>query len=77
MPHVHVLALFFTPPPLLRIRFDVQRLFTYSQAGDSRLDLPLPNKVQKEDQEVDGRMYTYIFFNSNVITRSLLPTRRP
>ncbi|PSC74590.1 psbP chloroplastic isoform X1 [Micractinium conductrix] len=45
-------------------------------AGDGKLDMPPASKIKTEEREVDGRVYTFIAFPSETITRSGYQVRR-
>ncbi|KAL4430605.1 hypothetical protein ABPG77_005845 [Micractinium sp. CCAP 211/92] len=44
--------------------------------GDARLELPPASRIKTEQREIDGKMYTYIVFPSETVTRSGYQVRR-
>ncbi|KAL4436868.1 hypothetical protein ABPG75_004007 [Micractinium tetrahymenae] len=44
--------------------------------GDARLELPPASRIKTEQREVDGKLYTYIAFPSETVTRSGYQVRR-
>ncbi|PRW57552.1 hydrolase [Chlorella sorokiniana] len=56
----------------------VQKLmFPASQVGgDARLEVPPASRIKAEQQEIDGKVYTYIAFTSETTTRSGYQVRR-